>query len=367
MICYIVPVIIQTKAGRRFMKILTGRKCILALFLMLLLPSLAYPIHISFYIGNVTALRQGKKINISMGTTMEAGDIVRTGRGGTVTLVYKDGSKITVKEKSMIKIGSKNIPGSDSVTLIAGNLSGKFSRLKKGRKKIYTPTTICAIRGTEFDIGVSKNGNSRVELKEGKLDVNNPYGSQKIKEGTTLETEISRKPRRVRSSSTMDSWRSKSDTDFEKNPKKTSRGYQRQINTFKNRNSKSGKETQEIGSLVKSARKKQDVVRAGDNLSRTEESIEDDLLMNEASKVTIETIMKDYISRTDTIFKTFERLKKECNKVAEQQRKNYEAIQAVKEAHRKAYERIIGRFQKDRDAILNPRRDNIRPKFPDKE
>ncbi len=350
------------------MKFSIGKKLIISIFFTLFLPALAYPIHISFYIGDVTALRQGKRINISMGTNMESGDIIKTGRGGTVSLVYKDGSKITLKEKSKIKIGSKSIPGSDNVTLIAGNLNGKFTKLKKGSKKVYTPTTICAIRGTEFDVGVSKNGESRVELKEGQLNLNNPYGSQKINEGTTVETEISRKPVKVRSSSSMDSWRSGSDEEFKKNPSQTSRGYDRQINTFKQRNSKSRNDTRQIGSMVRSARKKQDIVRAGDDLANTEESIEDDLLMNEASKATIETIMKDYLVRTDRIFKTFERLKRECNKVAEQQRRNYEAIQAVKDAHRKAYERIIGKFHKDRDAILNPlKRDGIRPKFPDKE
>lgn len=350
------------------MKIIKGKHLLLSLLIVLLLPGIGYSIHVSFYIGNVTALRDGKRINISMGTTLESGDIIKTGKGGTISLAYKDGSKLTVKEKSSIKIGSKNIPGSDNVTLLAGNLNGKFTRLKKGRKKIYTPTQICAIRGTEFDIGVSKNGNTRVELREGKLDINNPYGSEKIKEGTTVETDISRKPARVSSESDMHSWREKKDTRFKENPSETSGQYQRQVNTFKNRLKGQNRKTRNIGTKVRRARKKEDVLRAGDDLAKTEEAIQDDLLLNEASKATIETIMKDYLIRTDRIFKTFERLKRECNKVAEQQRRNYQAIQAVREAHRKAYERIIGKFQKDRDAILNPlNRDKVRPDFPEKQ
>ncbi len=350
------------------MKFFKGKYLVLSFLLVLLLPGIGYPIHVSFYIGDVSAMRDGKRINIAMGTNLESGDLIKTGKGGTVSLVYKDGSKLTVKEKSHIKIGSKNIPGSDNITLLAGNLNGKFTRLKKGQRKVYTPTTICAIRGTEFEIGVSKNGNSRVELKEGKLDINNPYGSQKIKEGTTVESEIARRPEKVSSDSNMDSWREEKDEDFTKNPSNTSSRYENQVNTFKNRLKVQERETRAIGSNVKSARKKEDVLRAGDDLQKNENSIEDDLMLNEASKVTIETIMKDYLIRTDRIFETFERLKKECNKVAEQQRRNYEAIQAVKKAHRQAYEKIIGKFKKDRDSILNPRnRDRIRPDFPEKQ
>jgi len=344
-----------------------GKHLILSFLLVLLLPGIGYPIHVSFYIGDVSAIRDGKRINIAMGTNLESGDFIKTGKGGTISLVYKDGSKLTVKEKSRIKIGSKNIPGSDNVTLLAGNLNGKFTRLKKGQRKVYTPTTICAIRGTEFEIGVSKNGNSRVELKEGKLDINNPYGSQKIKEGTTVEAEIARRPKKVSSDTDMGTWRKKGNEDFKNNPSKTSGRYESQVNTFKNRLKVQSRETRAIGSKVRSARKEKDVLRAGDDLEKNENSIEDDLILNEASKATIETIMKDYLIRTDRIFKTFERLKKECNKVGEQQRRNYEAIQAVKKAHRRAYEKIIGRFKKDRDNILNPgNRDRIRPDFPEK-
>ena len=287
-----------------------------------------------------------------MGTVLQEGDLINTGKGGVVELLYKDGSKVTIKQKSSAKVGSATVKGSSNVSLISGKLTGKFSKLKKGKRKVYTPTTICAIRGTEFDIAVSKDGTSRVDLSEGKLDVSNPYGTKKIKEGTTLETEAGKEPQKGDKSSDLDSWQEDKNAAMEKDPNKTARQYKDYVSTFKRRSLKSKNETKKIGAAVKGAKSKSSVEKTGESLASTEETIEDDLILNETSVASIEGIMKDFEGRNNAIFRRFKRLKEESNRVLEQQQKNYQAIQAVKDEHRKAKEKIMGKFQKDKDSIL---------------
>ena len=51
------------------------------------------------------------------------------------------------------------------------------------------------------------------------------------------------------------------------------------------------------------------------------------------------------------MYDTFLRIKEESNKVLEQQKRNYEAIMAVKEAYRKAYEEIMKKHKEAVDKI----------------
>ena len=92
--------------------------------------------------------------------------------------------------------------------------------------------------------------------------------------------------------------------------------------------------------------------------------IEDNLMLNETANSSIEGVMNDYKGRKKGLYDLFYKLKEESNKVAEQQKKNYEAIQAVKEEYKKAYEKIIGKFHDDRNKILKGFDfDKVKPKL----
>ena len=107
--------------------------------------------------GKVKLIRSGKKVGISNGDILKSGDIIKTGKNSFCELVYKDRSKITIRSKSKAKIGTQRIKGSSYIALISGSLKGKFAKIRKGRgRKIYSATTVAAIRGTEFSMEVNK-------------------------------------------------------------------------------------------------------------------------------------------------------------------------------------------------------------------
>lgn len=332
---------------------LTMKLLITALVIFLFIPVSGYSIHVAFFLGDVKLIRSGREIKVNMGDIVKSGDTIKTGKGAAITLNYKDGSRITIQQNSTAKIGSKGIKSSDNVSLVSGNLSGKFTKLAKGgkSKRVYSPTIVCAIRGTEFKMGVSKGGDSRVDLSEGKLKIKNPYGSTPLNQNQNVEAGVGSKPAKG-SRGSMTAWKNGRDNDLTKNPGGKGKQYDKYIQTFNKKNQQDSKNMGKYNNMVKSAKKADDIKKAGSEINEAEQNIEDNLMLNETASSSIEGVMNDYKSRNRNIYDQFLKLKKESNKVAEQQRKNYEAIQAVKEEYRKAYEKIIGKFQDDRDKIL---------------
>lgn len=348
------------------MKVISGMKCIMITLIVLVLPVSGYSIHVSFFLGDVKLIRNGGTLSINMGDVLENGDVIETGNRSEATLLYKDDSKIVVKENSKIQIGSKSMKDSDDVALISGNLTGKFTKLAKdsSSRRVYNPTTVCAIRGTEFELGVSKKGDSRVDLKEGNMQISNPYGSTDLKENQKTETGVNEKPSRSKLSGVMGDWKSKEDKELDKNPEKVGKNYDNYMKTFGKRSSDDSGSIGKSGTQVKDAKTKEDIEKAGKNIDSTEQKVRDDMMLNQSANSSIEGVLNDYKDRKGNIYDIFAKVKAESNKVLEQQQRNYEEIQKVKQAYRDAYDKIMGKFQEDKDRIFKGfKRDDLKPKL----
>jgi len=345
-------------------KSLSKRIVLLTLSAILFLPAAGYSIHVSFYLGDVKLIRNGKKMNLSMGKIVKTGDIIKTGKGGTAEILYRDRTKITIREKSTAKIGNKSIKGSDNMILISGNIKGKFAKIKKGKRKVYTPTIVCAIRGTKFNLSVSKAGDTRVDLNQGKLGISNPYGNTDLKKGQKVQAGVAAAPSRKGTYGSLNKWKNRKNSSFEKNPEASADNYQKHIARFDEENKGASGNISNCDVLVKSAKGKKDILNAGSKIKKTEETVEDNFFMNDASSASIESVMKDFEGQKNDIFEKFKKLKEESNKVREQQKRNYEEIQAVKQAHREAYNKIMGKYKEDKDKILRGlNMDDVKPKI----
>jgi hypothetical protein len=294
----------------------------------------------------------------------KSGDIIKTGSNSNADILYKDGSKISIKEKSTATIGNAGIKGSENAALSSGNLFAVFKKMGKDQeKKVYTPTAVASIRGTEFKVSVSKSGETRVELDEGKLDLNNPYGNKKLEPGDKSETNLGDAPSGA-SSENSELWKESRNKNFEDNPSDTARKYDDYNLKLKERNENAGKETQQLSGQIKKSKKKNQLSEAGGKISAVEEKIQDDMMQNQAASLTIDEIVNDYKSRKENIYTEFERIKSELNKVQEVQRMNYEAIQNVKEAYKKAYQEIADKFNKDKNDIKDILKNNkVKPEI----
>ncbi len=329
-------------------------KVIIVSFLLALFPLYAYSMTVSFFIGSATLTRGGKSVAIKVGDIVSGGDIVKTQKNGIVELTYDDSSKITIKGDTVVQIGNKNVKDSGDIAVVSGEVNGKFGKLKKGEHRIGSPTTVCGVRGTEFNIAVSKGGDTKVDLKQGRLDVRNPYGKVDLNEGFSAEIDLAAEPVSGETESSLEAWQGGKNSSLERSVETQADKYEKHINNFGEESEKSSKELQSIGEATKRAKTKEELALSGEKISGSEKIIADNMLMNEASKNSVDLLKEDYGSRNTAIKNRFNELAKKCNKVQEQQLKNYLALQKVKEDYNKAYEKIMKKYSDDKSKILKP-------------
>lgn len=322
------------------------------MIIFLTIPLSVFSATINFYVGDVTLTRGSAKIDIVPGSSIESGDEIITGRQSTIDIVYADGSKITILSSSRARFGSKNIKGSDDVALISGDLSGTFAKLKKGYRKAYTPTMVCSVRGTQFTLGVSGSGDSRVDLSEGKLNISNPFGNVDMKEDQKVEGAVGNSPA-MGGDGPIGDWRSEQQKNFEADPAYKGLRYSEYMERFSERGKDAEKKAGVYNKKVRKAKSEKDLEKTADAIDSAEESAKDDLMLNETAGEAVSSIMKNFESSREDIYNQFKQVKEKSASVLDQQRKNYEAIAAVKEAHRKAYEKIKGDYKKGRDSFFD--------------
>jgi len=119
-------------------------------------------------------------------TRLQSGDELRTARASTVDVIMDDGSRVKLAPVSAFKMTDEN---KDAVSI--GLYFGRVrSWVKKFSKKfeVRTPSAVCAVRGTDFMVGVDADGNSRVEVYEGSVLTGDSQGnSGLVREGQFTE------------------------------------------------------------------------------------------------------------------------------------------------------------------------------------
>ncbi len=133
---------------------------------------------VEFSIGEVTGIdRGGKQRRLVKGSTLSAGDTVRTGRG-RVQIRFTDGGYTSLQPNTEFRIDEYNYDAKrkeESVgffSLLKGGLRTITGFVGKFRKKTYqlrTPVATVGIRGTEY---LAEVGNSlTVHVGEGEIEV----------------------------------------------------------------------------------------------------------------------------------------------------------------------------------------------------
>jgi hypothetical protein len=326
----------------------------------------AFALTIEFMVGDVSVIRGGSKISLSIGTAIHESDKVITGKKAVVTMNYADGSQISMKENAVLVIG-KMPEGSDSapVCVVSGSVTTKFSKLAKGsdaRRSVYTPTAVAAVRGTEFTVQVSDGGDSRIDLTEGSLDVHNPYGGQQIAAGQNLEAEVAKAP--ADAAGAPDQWKADKDTAMAADAAQKGKAYDAYMNDFSSRGKKSSSSIDGISKKVKGSKDAKALDSTGKELDGIAGPVEEDFYLSATAGAAIEGITDRFKEDKTGIHDKFLKLKEESNKVKEQLRRNYEAIQAVRESYKKAKEEIINRKNEDTKKIKEGVNfQNVKPKI----
>jgi hypothetical protein len=110
--------------------------------------------------------------------TITAGMEVRTHRSSTAQLKFEDGSVVQINSYSIFAV-DKTDTQETSFSLKLGKIRAAFAGLLSSRVNIRTPTAVCAVRGTVFDIGVDGK-DTQVTMAEGVLEVKDNNGKQAV-------------------------------------------------------------------------------------------------------------------------------------------------------------------------------------------
>ena len=106
-----------------------------------------------------------------------AGDLLETLRGSKATLVYKDGTLMRIKERTLVEVQPL------SIKVFKGKTWYKFT--KRGTEfKIETPTLVAGIRGTEFEIAVGSRKRTSLSVTEGAVEAR----SRKTRRGMVVRS-----------------------------------------------------------------------------------------------------------------------------------------------------------------------------------
>lgn len=112
--------------------------------------------------GDVSIERGGTTLPGTIGTRLEAADVIRTGPDGSAGITMSDNSLLSVGPNSVLALDTYRFDttthqGQFDATLSKGSLavvSGKIAKQSPDAMKVRTPASVLGVRGTEFVVQV---------------------------------------------------------------------------------------------------------------------------------------------------------------------------------------------------------------------
>ena len=123
------------------------------------------------------------------------GDVLRTNAIGNLAILFADQTQIRVGRNSTLTVNG--IAGSGSGTtqldLQAGNIWARANRGGTG-VDVKTPAAVAAIRGTDWSLSVDGSGKTSLIVLEGEVELSNPQGSVRVRQGEGAVAAIGQAP-----------------------------------------------------------------------------------------------------------------------------------------------------------------------------
>ena len=152
---------------------------VMAILLLMSINSFAKPVGEILELSgdvDITSMKTGKRIIPEEGTVIDGNDKIRTGRKSFVSIVLNDGSKLFIREISVLYVHDIKLNLTDQPTriqIITGKLRVIAAKTMKGNSLVvYTPTAIAGVRGTDFGV-IATQLETRVVIFQGKVEVAN--------------------------------------------------------------------------------------------------------------------------------------------------------------------------------------------------
>ena len=125
------------------------------------------------------------------------GDQVRTGKASRATLRMSDKSVLRLYELTTLEIKPPQQAGHNDVIDVKSGATYFFNRDKPQETQFQTPSASGAIRGTEFNLVVSKDGQTELTLLDGQVDLTNEQGALSLLSGEQATVVKGRAPQKT--------------------------------------------------------------------------------------------------------------------------------------------------------------------------
>lgn len=111
------------------------------------------------------------------GELLKTGDKIKTGRKSQATTVSKEGHRILIKQKTIFEISQLG-PLEWEFKEELGKVRLKIAKLSSGQGlKVRTPTAVCAVRGTEFEVTVLEDRSTTLDVFQGVVNFTDAEGA----------------------------------------------------------------------------------------------------------------------------------------------------------------------------------------------
>jgi Tfp pilus assembly protein PilF len=128
---------------------------------------------------------------------LRIGDQVRTGKNSRASIRMSDLSVVRIYESTTLEIKPPSKPGHNSVIDVKSGASYFFNRDKPQETEFQTPSASGAIRGTEFNLAVSEDGQTQLALLDGQVTLSNDAGTVEVKSGEQATVDLGKAPQKT--------------------------------------------------------------------------------------------------------------------------------------------------------------------------
>jgi|SRR5271157_490716 len=142
--------------------------------------------------GQVSVLKDGNQMALSIGQSIKANQIVVTGEGSYAKFQVADGSIFEVFEKSQVTFHDRGGSWKDLLNVWIGHVKVYIQHLYgPNPTSVTSPTAVISVRGTVFDVVVEDDdGTTLVSVDEGLVQVRNttvPGNEPLLKPGESVK------------------------------------------------------------------------------------------------------------------------------------------------------------------------------------
>ncbi len=149
--------------------------CALAAALLLAAASFGFavPADVTYAEGDASIrFRSGKQAEAEIGTVLNTGDMVKTGRDGVVELDQK-GVVLKISPNTVFSLQEKSQKGATTpvLSLALGSIKFRYDKLTGKEPAVQTNGAAMGVRGTEFSVYAGADGSTLILVDSGSVEV----------------------------------------------------------------------------------------------------------------------------------------------------------------------------------------------------